>query len=145
MIKITVPGQPIAQQRPRFSKASFKVFDPNRADKDAIRESIRSKAPRKPFEGSVYLTLNFYTKRPLQHFIGKKRENKLRPGVPRWKVSRPDIDNLVKFIMDVLDDFILDDSQICKLITTKKYSVNPKTIIEIGELEHDTSNRAKAT
>ena len=77
MIKITVPGQPIAQQRPRFSKANFKVFDPNREDKIEIREKIRSKAPKKPFEGGVYLTLNFYTQRPLQHFVGKKRDNKL--------------------------------------------------------------------
>ena len=145
MIKITVPGQPIAQQRPRFSKANFKVFDPNREDKVEIREKIRSKAPKKPFEGGVYLTLNFYTQRPLQHFVGKKRDNKLRPGVPLWKVSRPDIDNLVKFIMDVLDEFILDDSQICKLITTKKYSVKPKTVIEIGELEDDTKSKTKAT
>ena len=145
MIKITVPGQPIAQQRPRFSKANFKVFDPNREDKIEIREKIRSKAPKKPFEGGVYLTLNFYTQRPLQHFVGKKTDNKLRPEAPLWKVSRPDIDNLVKFIMDVLDEFILDDSQICKLITTKKYSVKPKTVIEIGELEDDTKSKTKAT
>jgi|TARA_R100000656_G_scaffold122282_1_gene97803 Holliday junction resolvase RusA-like endonuclease len=147
MIKIVVHGAPKAQQRPRFSKNAFglRVYDPCREEKREFRDKIRSQAPREPFYGGVYLNVTFYLKRPLSHYISRNRDNKLKPEAPIWRAIRPDIDNFIKLVMDSLDDFIKDDSQICRLSATKKYSIKPKTVIEIGELEDDTKSKTKAT
>lgn len=53
-----------------------------------------------------------------------------------WKTSKPDLDNSVKLLQDVLTDlhFFKDDSQIAKLVLEKRLSSHPLIEIEIGRL-----------
>jgi Holliday junction resolvase RusA-like endonuclease len=59
----------------------------------------------------------------------------LKADAPMNHTGRPDIDNLLKFVMDALNGvFYKDDSQICQVFTLKQYNTRPGTLVEIVEL-----------
>lgn len=67
-------------------------------------------------------------------FIFGARQKKDRN---RYKVTKPDTDNMVKTLKDVLTTcgYWKDDAQVVIEVYSKKYGVNPETKIEIKELE----------
>ena len=80
--------------------------------------------------------------RPKSHYCTGKRSHVLRAKAPTFHSVRPDIDNLIKFYMDLLNKgFYVDDSQICALASIKVYSDDldwnndhPRTEVEIKEI-----------
>jgi len=70
---------------------------------------------------------------PIPPSWSNKRQ-KLAEGKPH--TSRPDIDNLVKFIGDALNEILwVDDSIIYEWHVQKIYSFTPKTRIEVIPIE----------
>ena len=69
-----------------------------------------------------------------------KSAKKHRPGWERWKITRPDTDNLNKMLKDVMTDmgFWKDDALISAERIRKLYSDEPGIEIEITEMEMDT-------
>lgn len=78
-----------------------------------------------PFEGAVFLRVTFV-------YSIKDRKKWGQP-----KTSRPDCDNLVKLLQDVLTDlcFYKDDSQITHLEVRKMYGENPCVYVHMEEHE----------
>ena len=80
--------------------------------------------------------------RPKSHYRTGKRSHVLKAKAPTFHSVRPDIDNLVKFYMDLFNKgFYIDDSQICGLATIKVYSDDweynndhPRTEVTIEEI-----------
>ena len=77
--------------------------------------------------------------RPKSHYRTGKYSNILKANTRAFHSVKPDIDNLVKYMADVIqgkDRFILDDCQICALATIKVYSWtnNPRTEVTIREI-----------
>jgi Holliday junction resolvase RusA-like endonuclease len=67
-------------------------------------------------DGPLQLTLVFHFRCPKADKAGKRKHlSKQR----RWRISRPDLDNLEKCITDGLKDLMVDDAQICRKITEK--------------------------
>ena len=62
-----------------------------------------------------------------------KSARKHRPGWLRWKLTRPDTDNLNKMLKDVMTDigFWKDDALICAEFVKKAYSDEPGIRINI--------------
>ena len=60
-----------------------------------------------------------------------KSAKKHKPGWARWKITRPDTDNLNKLLKDVMTDmgFWKDDALICAEIIQKYYSDEPGIMI----------------
>lgn len=59
----------------------------------------------------------------------------LRESAPLYPTGRPDIDNYIKFYLDVLNGIAYkDDSQIVKIKAVKMYSSPAKTVIELTEI-----------
>jgi Holliday junction resolvase RusA-like endonuclease len=53
----------------------------------------------------------------------------------KWKVSRPDCDNLAKIILDALNGIVwVDDAQVVELNVQKQYGLNAETLVTIQEL-----------
>jgi Holliday junction resolvase RusA-like endonuclease len=81
--------------------------------------------------------VTFYLKIP------RKSKNVTQKLEGRYHIQRPDLDNLAKFVFEVAqmrDDedrplLINDDSFISKIIASKIYSVEPKTVFTITELK----------
>ena len=112
-IRLWVPGPPIAQQRPRAVavKGKARVYHPNGASKQYKRQ-IALKARQAfsdPLAGPVVLALRFCMPRP------KSRVWKTKEMPREWHTKKPDIDNLMKSVMDALNGIAWhDDSQVCE-------------------------------
>ena len=85
-------------------------------------EDLEREAPN--YEGPVFLNVMFYY----------SIKDKKRWGY--WKTSKPDNDNAVKLLQDVLCElnFFKDDSQVADLHVKKKLSEHPGILIDIGRL-----------
>ena len=69
-----------------------------------------------------------------KHYRTGKFSNELKPNPPISYKIKPDIDNLLKFVMDVGNGVLWkDDSQIYKVDMEKIYSVNGYTKITVVE------------
>lgn len=123
--EIIIPGAPIPLQRHRsYGK---KMVDPQKQEKEAFRLQVISQTgPVTPYEGPIWLYLVF--EMPIPSSLSKKRAEALE-GELHYK--RPDIDNLVKFVLDAINGVIWkDDAQVTELYAQKRYSHNPETCIE---------------
>ncbi len=95
--------------------------------------------PKRPFAGDVYIKLIFYMPRPKRHYRTGKYKHILKDRCKDiiYHSVKPDLDNLVKLICDVLNKgFYVDDSQICVLQADKKYG-EPRTEITIKEIRDE--------
>ena len=142
MIKFTITGKPKALKRHRPS-ARGGYYDPSSKDKKDIMLQIAQYRPKKPLEGNIQLKLYFYMPRPKTHYRTGKRSHVLKAKAPVYHSIKPDLDNLVKLISDCIGNrtFIVDDSQICCILTIKAYSNNleyyndhPRTEVTIEEI-----------
>ena len=132
-IRIVVPGPPQAQKRHRHAKrgAFVRVYDPSQSDKADFLAICLASRPETPLEGPLGLELWFDFPRPKSHYGSKG----LKPASPAYHTSKPDSDNLAKFVIDSLNGiFWKDDSQISKLSVVKWYGCSPKTQITITKL-----------
>ena len=115
-IKIT--GQVYSQKRHRHTNRGF-VYDPSAKDKKKVIPQIVEQFMEKPFVDAVLLEINFYIQRPKSHY----NKYDIKPSAPRYKTTKPDLDNHVKFYCDILVDckVIEDDNQIISLVATKNF------------------------
>lgn len=134
IIKITIPGDPKTQQRHRtFKRGTFTgTYDPSEKDKKNFLVICMDKRPNKPIDSPINMELKFYFQRPKNHYGTGKKSNVLKETSPLLHTSRPDVDNLQKFVMDSLNTvFYRDDSLICILSSAKLYDEVPRTEITI--------------
>ena len=136
MISFIISGKPIALKRHRPS-ARGGFYDPSSKDKKQTWLQIAKYKPKQPFAGDIYLKVVFYLKRPKSHFRTGKYSHLLKDAYKDmvYHSFKPDLDNLVKLIADIIQpQMIIDDSQICMLQAEKMYSTNPRTEVVIQEI-----------
>lgn len=131
-MKIIIEGEPVAQGRPRFSTINghARVYDP--AKSRNYKKMVRSVAERhvsKPIDEPLKLVIDVYKGIP-KSFSKKKRseaiEGNLRP------ITKPDIDNYIKGILDGLNGVVwVDDNRIVSLTVNKFYSEQPRVEVEV--------------
>ena len=132
-IDIKIDGKPKPQQRHRHTKKGF-TYDPSSKDKKDLLTLIHSQAPKKPFEGGITLYVRFCMPYVKKHYRTGKFSNELKPNPPLSYRIKPDIDNLLKFVMDAGNGVLWkDDSQIYKVDMEKIYSVIGYTNITVVE------------
>ena len=136
MLKIIVPGQPMAWQRARQQYSTGRFFDS--ADQTSFKSQVRlftrdamdsSGKSDFPIQGRIWLDIAFYFKRP---------KNQCRRGEPRGAIEmsrRPDLDNCLKMIGDALNGLVWeDDGQISYMKAYKYYHEiggSPRTEISV--------------
>lgn len=131
MIEITIPGQPVAQGRPRVTR--FGTFDPQKSKdyKAFVGYCALDKMPPVPLDGPLTVRIDAYMGVPLS-WSKKKREQAISGELK--PTGRPDADNLGKCVTDGLTGLIWrDDSQIVCLSVLKRYSDNPRVEVVINE------------
>lgn len=133
MIKLTVPGEPVAKARPRMTRMG-RAYTPAKTVnyETLIQECFASTFPgHTPLEGALVLNVRAHFTVPASWSLKKQRQaydGQLRP------TKKPDIDNVIK-CMDALNGIAWkDDSQIVTVIASKWYSYRPRVEIEIAEL-----------
>jgi Holliday junction resolvase RusA-like endonuclease len=113
MIDLIIYGKPVGKARPRFSRkknGGVTTFTPY--ETKLYEQGVKTLAQvamfgKEMIDGPVKVTIKAY----FQH-------NK-KTG---WHISRPDLDNIVKAILDGLNGVVFkDDAAVCQLIATKEY------------------------
>lgn len=130
-IELIVYGNPVAQGRPRFSRQGgfVKAYDPvkSKSYKQLIRlelQPLLSDPDFTPIDQACCLKLTVFRAMPKSFSKKKREEASLRYIRP---VTKPDIDNYVKGVLDALNGTVLkDDSVVCEIFARKFYSERPR-------------------
>lgn len=129
-----VPSKIIGKGRPRLNSYTCKVYTPTRTKdyESLVEQYFLLKYPRyKTIENRVKITIIAYFQIPKstsQSLRKEMLENKISP------VKKPDIDNIIKIILDAMNKFAFkDDTQITKIEVEKKYAEEENVYIKIEE------------
>lgn len=129
-IKFRIEGAPTAKGRPRFARigAHVRAYTPKKTEgAENTIKLIASNALASPFNGAVEIFIVFGM--PIPKSTSKKRSEGLKSS-PHLK--RPDVDNLVKLVLDALNGVAWDDdSQVFSIVARKVYSDDPYTEITV--------------
>lgn len=124
---IELPGKPVAKARPRFSKVKgqARTYDKQSEEKNTDKWRLKARMlGQVPFTGPLAVKMHFVYDVPKTH-----------KGEGLAHTSKPDLDNLIKWVGDVGNGILwYDDSQITELVASKGYGKHPKTVIEIKQL-----------
>ena len=129
-----VPGKVIGKGRPRLNSYTGVVYTPTKT-KDyelLVEQYFLLKYPHfKALEGRINVIIIAYFSIPKatkKADINEMLENNISP------TKKPDIDNIVKAVLDSMNKFAFkDDTQITKLEVEKKYALEDKIYIKIEE------------
>lgn len=121
-----IPGIPIPLKRPRTSRGRF--YDPQCKEKEAIQLYLKLSEKAICIEDSpISLQLGFFLPIPASWSLKKQTAALLQPHT-----KKPDLDNLVKFLLDLGNKVLWkDDSLIYKLDASKLYCNNPRTELKM--------------
>ena len=129
-----IPGKIIGKGRPRLNSYTGAVYTPTRAKdyENLVMQYFMIKYPKfKQLEGrvSVEIVANFEVPKST-----KKQDKILMLENKINKIKKPDIDNIVKIILDSMNEIAFkDDTQITKLNVEKKYSETESVFVKIEE------------
>jgi len=136
MIKLTIPGEPVAKARPRVTKTGHAYTPKATVDyenwiKCCYIES-KNKLGFKMLSEPIRAEIECYFPIP-KGFSRVKREKALKGEIRPCK--KPDVDNLAKSILDALNNLAYDDDkQVVELEIVKFYSDEPRTEVFLTEI-----------
>lgn len=123
---MTVYTEPVPKGRPRFY-GNHAVTPPKTREYEKL---IREQWTHGMMNGPLHVTMVFTFKVPKSY--SKKKHAELI-GMP--KTTKPDLDNLVKAVLDALNGVAYeDDSNICGTVAIKKYGEEDEVFIMIEEV-----------
>ncbi len=129
-----VPAKIVGKGRPRLNSYTGQVYTPTRTKdyESLVEQYFLLKYPRyKALEGRAKVNIIAYFEVPKSTSKVMKEqmlENKISP------TKKPDIDNVVKIVLDAMNKFAFkDDTQITKIEVEKMYSDTEKLYVKIEE------------
>lgn len=126
-MKVFIPGPPGAKGRPRFTR-SGRAYTPAKTLKyEGYLKSLMAEAmqDKPPLTGPVRVDLRFHMPEPKS--MPKRDQGRHLPHV-----KRPDLDNLVKSVLDAANGvLVLDDSSVYAMTAAKQYSATPGVEIRL--------------
>lgn len=138
MISLDLYGDPVPQARARTVRRGGKsiTYDPNCKLKEGYKWQIRSQYREEPLTVPVAIDVLFMM--PIPKTTSKTKTAAMINGTIHH-MKRPDLDNLEKFLLDVLNEVVLkDDAQIVEMHARKVYSSKPGTYVRIIPIENQT-------
>lgn len=146
MMTLVIHGHPEPQPRVKATRCGgfVRMYTPDTADewKAAVRAEARKAPWRFPKGVPVSLRIAFILARPQAHFRRRKGIVELRDDAPEFVAMKPDVDNLVKAVMDAMgpgDDWRGlwdDDCQVVHLEAVKLYGPDCGAVVEVGRMDH---------
>ena len=139
MISLDLFGDPIPQKRARTFNNHGKIvtWDSQSKIKEGYKWQIRSQYNEEPLNEPLAIDILF--RMPIPNSATKRIKQAMLNGAHRH-IKRPDLDNLCKLVLDVLNGLVYrDDSQIDQISMKKIYSTNPGTFIRIIPIEQQVS------
>ncbi|PNY87129.1 RusA family crossover junction endodeoxyribonuclease [Staphylococcus agnetis] len=123
--------KPMGSPRPRFRRAGGFVQTYMPTTYSHHKKFIAEQMPNLQSENQLKLTIEFYFP-PLKSWSKKL----LSTMIGSYKRTKPDLDNLLKTVLDAGNEKLWkDDNQIVEIRTFKKYSGVARTVLVINEIE----------
>ena len=117
MHNIWIEAKPFPAPRPRVTKTGTYNDPKYTSYKKALGLIAKSKI-KKPLENEVKVTIVFFYETP-KSWSKKKKE------LANWHKSKPDIDNLIKTVLDALNGIAYkDDGQVVAIVASKMYTTD---------------------
>lgn len=130
MLSVFIPGPPGAKGRPRFNRASGRAYTPSKTLRyeSYVRAAMaEAMGDRALFDGPTAVAMVFHMPEP-------KSMRKRDAGRQLPHTKRPDLDNLMKAVLDAANGVVVtDDSVICAILARKQYGEKPGVRIEFTE------------
>jgi len=140
MLKIIIPGIPIAKHRPRFARRGkgTAVYSDQETEEDLMLWHVKQQTSgHRLFKDAVLVDTKFFMPRPKSHFGTGRNAGKLKPSASKYHIKKPDTDNLVKFLFDIFNGSVWkDDSQVIYEVSEKIYCVpgeEPRTEVTVQD------------
>ena len=134
MFEFEIPGEIVGKGRPRMNTYTGKAYTPTKTKtyEYSVRQWFVLKYPRfEILQNRVKVTIKAYFDIPKS--TSKKNRAKMLAGEIS-PTKKPDVDNIVKIILDALNKFAFkDDTQVVELIVEKVYSEESKVYVKVEE------------
>jgi Holliday junction resolvase RusA-like endonuclease len=125
----TIAFEPVCLKRHRH-RLRGGTYDPSKKEKDDFAQLFS--LPEKKMANPIICTLRFYCKRPTNHFRTGKNAGQLKEGSPKYNTNNKDLDNMVKFVLDALNNKLyVDDRQIIEINCSKHYAADSEGSIYV--------------
>lgn len=138
MISFTVPGRPVPQGGMKAFARGNRAFVTHQKPKELgdyrARIAIAARdAGVECVSDPICMTVYFYIDRPKGHYGTGRNAGQLKPSAPGNPATRPDIDKLLRAVLDGLTGVAFrDDSQVVDVFARKYYGDgSPGTTISI--------------
>jgi len=132
-MQIVIEGAPIGRARARVvRRGGFSIaYDPQHKEKQKTIQLIKDQLDDlTDINASNMYSVDLICYMPIPKSISKKKKLLLNGT---YHNKKPDGDNIYKYFTDCLNGIVYsDDSQIVKGSFEKKYSDNPRTVININ-------------
>jgi len=117
----TINFEPVSLKRHRH-RLKGGTYDPSKKDKDDFVKIVGD-LPLEKMTKPIKCTLHFFCKRPKTHYKTGKNAHILKDTAPKYNTNNKDLDNMVKFVLDALNDKLYtDDCLIVEINCVKTYS-----------------------
>ncbi|MGG6828755.1 UNVERIFIED_CONTAM: RusA family crossover junction endodeoxyribonuclease [Staphylococcus haemolyticus] len=121
---------PIGSPRPRFSRRGSFIQTYMPASYTAHKRYIQDQLPKEMLNTQLKVSLYFYFKPPKSW-----SKNQKLIAIGQYKRTKPDIDNLIKTVLDAANNHLWrDDNQIVEIHSFKQYAEEPKIVMEVEEV-----------
>jgi Holliday junction resolvase RusA-like endonuclease len=140
-VRIVIDGKPPKKDRPRFR--SIGKFAQTYSTKETVEcEKRVSRAWKEQgggvtFDGAVSVGIDIFYEVPAS--IAKNSKKRASAMIAdKWKVTKPDIDNVIKSVLDGLNGLAFsDDNQVAVLKSRKMYGKKEKTVVTVESLNKE--------
>ena len=108
--------KPVACSRPKISRNGNVYYSKNYEKfRHEIEYHLQTFEPEEKIRGAIGIDIIFILK-PIE-------ARHKRP----FPIVRPDLDNYIKSVLDGMKNFWIDDSQVCRIFSEKRYDFENKT------------------
>ena len=113
------------------------ITDRSRTKLQVYRGVIRDKAieamgGEAPTTGPVDVTVGFHFPRPKSHYGTGKNAGHVKDSAPDHHITRPDIDKLLRALLDGMTGVVFkDDSQVAEIVARKYYGETPAVYVQV--------------
>lgn len=132
-----IPGAPQGKGRPRFNSKTKQTYTPDktRIYEDHVRWCFRTSKDFYKLEGPIKATITAYFKIPKS--ASKKTKEAMLNG-EILPVTKPDGDNIVKIVLDSLNEIAYhDDSSVVELHFFKYYGEEPRVEVALERVDYN--------
>ena len=133
--KFTVPGAPVGKARPRVFRDNAGQSRAVTPKETVVYENLVKQSYRlnRQLQGAIKAEIIVYY--PIPKSVSNKKRQLMIEG-KIWPTKKPDIDNIVKSILDSLNSIAFhDDSQVTKMVVEKIYGEQPRVEVVLEELQ----------